>query len=659
MYKINLILIFLFISTVIQAQTPQKFGKLTPAEIEMKVYPKDSGAAAVVLFDKGETYYDFSNITYSFRVIFKKHKRIKILKKEGVDEGNIKIQTYSNDSENGERITSFKAFTYNFENGATTKTKLEKDQVFKEKITDKTTATKFAFPNVKVGSIIEYEIEIESGYNMNINDWAFQDDIPTCWSEYTVSIPEYFKFNKHTKGYEPFKTIDKTYQSKSININGNTLMYSDITDHFVMENVPAFKVEPNLDCIGNYLSMVNYEISSFEVPGSKYENYNTTWPQIAESLLNNEDFGGQIKSRSFFKDDLAAAIKQDTSAVQKLNSIFNLVKSKVKWNDKQSKWCKEGIKKAYKTGIGNSAEINLLLVAMLQEAGLNAYPVGLSTRSNGLLTFGNPSSSKMNYVIGVVYINDKEILLDATSPVSIPGIIPFSCLNDKGYIIDKNLHDWINLIPSTPSKENNFVSIKIEADGTISGHILSSKSDNEALDTRDKYRIMKEEELKKEIISKLGDASVDSVKFDNLATNLSKAVALKFQYSIPARASVTDKNIFISPFIWEKYNHNPFKLEKRTYPINFGHPIQERYTATLSIPAGFTVEEIPQNVAIGNADKSATLIVSYIKNDEQINISFMLNINKPLFTASEYEELKEIFNLVVQKQAEQIVLKKI
>lgn len=659
MHKINLLFAVFLFPLLVQAQIPQKFGKITPAELDLKVYSKDSSAAAVVLFDKGETYYDFSNVTYSFRVVFKEHKRIKILKKEGLDEANIKINTYGGANENSEKITSFKAFTYNVENGTAVKTKLDKNQIFKEKVTDRVTATKFAFPNVKEGSIIEYEIEIESGYNMNINDWAFQDNIPTCWSEYTVSIPEYFKFNKHTKGYEPFKTIEKTTQSKSISINGNSLMYSDYTDHFVMENVPAFKTESNIDCVRNYLSMVTYEISSFEVPGSKYENYNTTWPKIAENMLDNEDFGGQLKTRGFFKEDLAAAIKTDTSATQKLNSIFNLVKSKIKWNDINSKWTKDGIKKAYKAGIGNSAEINLLLVAMLQEAGSQAYPVGISTRSNGLLTFGNPSTNKMNYVIGVAYVNEKEILLDATSPVSIPGIIPFQCLNDKGFIIDKNLHEWVELTPTAPSKENHFVFITVGTDGTVSGKISSNSSDNDALYARDKYRIMKDDELKKMLTSKLGDATVDSVNVENLLTNLNKPVAIKFQYSIPSKAAVTDKNIFITPFIWDKYTNSPFKLEKRTYPINFGYPTQERYISSISIPEGYTVEEIPQNIAVGTSDKSATLIVSYTKTENQVNVSFMLNINKPIFISTEYEELKEIYNLVVQKQAEQIVLKKI
>lgn len=650
-------LLFLIPSASHSQFKPQKFGKLTPEELNLKVYSKDSSAKALILFDKGKSSYSF--IGGNFKVVFTQHKRIKILKKEGENLANVSIVTYGNNSENGQSISSFKAFTYNIENGANTKSKVEKSQIFKEKVNENVSAMKFAFPNVKEGSIIEYEITIESSYNLNINDWEFQSEVPCCWSEYTVSIPEYFIFNKHTKGYLPFKEINTTYESKSVQIgNSQPLMYSEKVDHFVMENVPAFEQEPFIDSENNYISQVNYEISTFQVPGYQYKNYNSTWEDISQKLLDDTDFGGQLKSTGFYKEDLTAAIKNDTSYNQMLNSIFTLVKSKVKWNSTVTKWAKDGVKKAYRDGIGNSAEINLLLVNMLREANITAYPVVLSTRGNGLLRFGNPSISKMNYVVAMAEIGDKRILLDATSPASVPGILPFDCLNDNGIIVDKNNHEWIELIPSTLSKENNTALFKISEDGTINGQFSSSKTDQNAYEGRGTYRTMKEEDLKKMIASKIGDGAIENLKIDNLNDNIDKPFVFKFDFSIPSKATITDKNIFINPFVWDRYTSNPFKLEKRTYPINFGYPKQEKYLASIQIPEGYTVEELPQNIAIGNQEKTFTIVCNYTTSGNQITLSMLINIKKHLFVSSDYEELKELFNILVKKQSEQIVLKK-
>jgi hypothetical protein len=62
--------------------------------------------------------------------------------------------------------------------------------------------------------------------------------------------------------------------------------------------------------------------------------------------------------------------------------------------------CNEGVKKAYKDKTGNVAEINLMLTAMLRYAGLNANPVLVSTRSNGIAIF--PNRTAFNYVIAAV-----------------------------------------------------------------------------------------------------------------------------------------------------------------------------------------------------------------------------------------------------------------
>ena len=59
-------------------------------EMKMTVYDKDTTAEAVVLADYGvsEIQYNSSN---GFELNFKTHVRIKILKKDGLDEANVEI----------------------------------------------------------------------------------------------------------------------------------------------------------------------------------------------------------------------------------------------------------------------------------------------------------------------------------------------------------------------------------------------------------------------------------------------------------------------------------------------------------------------------------------------------------------------------------------
>ena len=117
-------------------------------------------------------------------------------------------------------------------------------------------------------------------------------------------------------------------------------------------------------------------------------------------------------------------------------ALFNFVKSKVKWNGYNGYSCNDGVKKAYKDQNGNAAEINLMLTAMLRYVQIDANPIIISTRSNGIASF--PSRTAFNYVIVGIEKENDVILLDATDKNSLPNILPIKDLNWNGRII-KNL----------------------------------------------------------------------------------------------------------------------------------------------------------------------------------------------------------------------------
>ena len=78
MYKPLLILLLLF--SIAKAATAQDFeyGQITPAELDMKKYAKDTAAHAVVLQEFGKTRIAVSNAD-KIEVIYEYHVKIKIL----------------------------------------------------------------------------------------------------------------------------------------------------------------------------------------------------------------------------------------------------------------------------------------------------------------------------------------------------------------------------------------------------------------------------------------------------------------------------------------------------------------------------------------------------------------------------------------------------
>lgn len=116
--------------------------------------------------------------------------------------------------------------------------------------------------------------------------------------------------------------------------------------------------------------------------------------------------------------------------------------------------------------------------------------------------------------------------------------------------------------------------------------------------------------------------------------------------------------MYINPIITGQLDENPFKTEKREYPVDFGNPQEKMYLCKIVIPDGYEIEELPKQKVImlpGNAAKFAYSVTS---TGNTINVMSSFQINKSLFLQTDYPNLREFYNQVVAKQTEQIVLKK-
>jgi hypothetical protein len=205
-----------------------KFGKISEEEIAMKQYDKDPDAAAVILFDKG--YVSWGNYDN-----YERHIRIKIFKKEAYNRGDFRIM-YSKKA--NESIMGLKASCYNMENGKLVETKATNDNIIDEELIRTVDVKKITIPGVKEGSIIELKYTLS---NPSIDDWYFQDNIPTIWSEYEVLIPEYYVFSKIGQGFTPY-AVNET-NSKSETRTGTDFTYNVNCYRWVQKDVPAFKSE--------------------------------------------------------------------------------------------------------------------------------------------------------------------------------------------------------------------------------------------------------------------------------------------------------------------------------------------------------------------------------------------------------------------------------
>lgn len=664
--KLFIIFILLFFTTKSIAQEV-KYGKISKEELQEKFYPLDSSANAAILHQKRRTYYEYTG-NEGWQLITKIHQRIKLYHKDGFNWATKKIRLYN--GKNGNENVSIKANTFNLVANKIEKTKLKKNEIFDENISENWRRKKFTMPNIKEGSIVEWEYTIRSPYYSNIDDMVFQYKIPVKKVESKVVIPEYFKFKYQPNLYYPV-TVKQSQKNRKLNFsyreNDSRLGSARTTRRDVSvdllekvfeaseKNIPALKEEPYVNNMDNYVCKVSFELTAYTPKYGIPKFFNNTWKDVAKTIYRSSKFGDELKKTGYFKNDLTAALATASTLHQKIGAIFNLVKSKITWNNNYGKYTDVGVKKAYKEGVGNVAEINLTLVAMLREAGINANPVLVSTRAHGISLF--PTTDGFNYVIAIVETPNGFITLDATEKYSMPNVLPARTLNWTGRIVRKDgSSESINLFPKKHAKNNTYVSVKIDNDGLVAGSKRTALSNIFALNYRAKKNNIALDDLRNSYEKKY-NIEIEEVKVSN-KNDLNKPIVELYQFESEDLIDVVGTKLYINPLLFLGETNNPFTLKDRKYPIDFATPWEDKITVTFEIPEGYQVTSIPEKYAVSLPDNYAVFkFLSSVKGNK-IQILSSIKMNTPIIPQNYYVAIKEFYKKIVQKHTEKIVLSK-
>ena len=296
-----------------------KFGKVSKEELEETAHPKESDANAAVLYRNYNTTFDYNN-DKGFSGTIKVHERVKIYNKAGNNQATVTIYLYKgrNNSDN-EVVSGLKAYTYNYDGGIE-KIKLSKKEIFEEEVSDTYTKVTFTMPNIKKGSVIEYEYKLHTPYINTFDKFYFQESIPVNKVELSFAAPDYFEYKAHRNGWIPFNIV-KTSNRREIKTsnrefsvvnrgetigqkNTATLELKNNISSVSLNDVPPLSKEPYSGNVNNYRSTLQFELKATHFPNQVPELYTSTWEEVAKRIYNSPNFGNQLSRKGYFKNDI-------------------------------------------------------------------------------------------------------------------------------------------------------------------------------------------------------------------------------------------------------------------------------------------------------------------------------------------------------------------
>jgi len=646
MKYIQTILIIFLIVLQTKAQTDD-FPRIEIQDLSQNSYAIDSTANAIVLLEKGRTHIESSEADRAYMVYHTYKTRIKILKQEGYDQANFTIPLYKLGN-TFEYIRNIKGTTYNLKDGRINTTELIQKNIFDENKSEYVKLAKFTLPDVAVGSIIEVEYTVISPDIFNFRTWNFQADIPKLKSEYKVLIPAIYKYNVVLKGFLKLTDTKSKIDKDCLLVGGTRLDCSNIT--YTMDNIPAFLEEDYMLAPKNYLSAVYFELEEAYRPGGAKQSFTKKWEDVDRELLSEKSFGGQLKKGNVIKSKIDPEIMNIADPLTRANKIYHWIQNNIKWNNYYGKYSQHGIEDALKNKNGNIADINLALIAALNAAGIEAYPILISSRDNGLPHHLHPVISDFNYVIAGAKINNEIIQLDATDKLLAFEQLPLRAINGEGRIIySKKSSEWIPVENKIISIISYFFQGKMQLDGKIKGSLMTTYNGLDAYNKR--KEILKHnsiEEYHEQLNERLTAIDIDSIEVLNLE-DTDNSLNITSEITINTDQNLLNGNFSLNQIFIDRTTKNPFNLDERNYPVDLGAKRNESYDIQIEMPDGVTLINGPKNMNL--ALPNNILRYQYASNfeDSTLNVKQFLSLRKSIYTAEEYFGLKEVFSRIIQQ----------
>ena len=618
------------------------YGQVDKADLELKQCDFDDKAEAMVLLEDGQLEY-----VYNRGMIYYKRVRIKILNNKGRDRANIHLRYRS--ERNLQEINGLEAQTYNLDAaGNVIVSKLDKKTVYDQKVNKKFSEKVFSFPEVKVGSIIEYKYKHE---NIGLVDWYFQRDIPVRYSHFVIDFP-----NEIEVSAVPYCTHNYNHDEDD--------QATRYVKSYSMSKVPGFRDEPYLLNDEFYMDRLITKVTAYNFNGRR-ESRIANWVQVIKYLMEDEDFGVQLKRNIPRTDDLDAALKKTSSPYQRMKTIYHYVQKNMQWNEYYGIWASDGVRSAWKDKKGTVGEINLILVNLLKDADLNAHAVLASTHDNGVVnsidagTYEEPGFLQFDKVLAYVEIGDEVYVLDASEKDTPVELFPPDVVGTEGLLIEKiDTYEWgWKTLWKQSLSSRNFLQIVgiIDDSGNLNAQANISSDGYARLARLPHARKGKDEFTQKVVVPGNPTLKVEELTFENLDAD-SLPLIQHIKFSQPLSSSGDYKYFSINTL--SGLELNPFIADTRISDVFFGYNQSFLVSGTYTLPDGYEMETTPKNVRMIMPDTSISVSRLSQISGNTVMIRFTLDFKKPVYPVSQYEDLQAFYKVLFDILNEQFVIRK-
>jgi hypothetical protein len=517
----------------------------------------------------------------------------------------------------------------------------------------------FTLPNVEVGSILEYRLQLRYGDNtVSSPRWDIQQPFFVHKAHYYFVPSSGGGYISNSRG----QILDRIMLTTSG--VANTAVTHDQKGHYALDltDIPPIPTDDWMPPLNTIRWRVEFYYTYATSGVDFWDSEGKRWAKDVEHFTNPsgkiKDAVAQIVAPTDTDEQKARKIY---AAVMKLdNTRFTRRKSEAERKAEKLKAIKDA-EDVWKQQSGSDDEITLLYVAFARAAGLKVWPMKVVDRSRAIFDPRYLSVDQLDDYIAIVELNGKEVFLDPGQKMCPFGSLKWTHAYGSGFRLSGKGATLSTAPPETykDAVVQRVADLTIDPSGNVTGTIRFVMTGPDSLRWRQLAIENDQDEVKKQFNESMQGDLPEGVEadfdhflaLDDYNTNLVAIVKVT-----GAIGSATGKHFFLPGLFFEARSKHPFvALDQRATPIDVEYPRIVQDDVTYHLPPGLSIDTVPQ---VSNAawPDHALLKISSKPGTDSIGIMRTLVYNFTLLDPKDYGNLHDFYQKVATADQQQLVL---
>lgn len=498
-------------------------------------------------------------------------------------------------------------------------------------------------PAVEDDCIIDYEWEI-SGKSTIMpphfwSRWYFQSSEPTVLSRFTLITPADTGFGSQAYNAEikPLATTSKDGRTKTYVWEGR--------------DFGEIEPEPNMPPASEVCPW--FEVSSVTAWDDVAAWY---WRLVEPRMTPSPEIEQKVA-------DLVEGRKTDE---EKARAIYYWIEDNVRYVALAfgaSAYEPHSAADVFANKYGDCKDQATLLVTMLRHAGINAYPVLLSVSYRGSMDRRLPSPGQFDHAIALAEIGGKRYWLDSTAEVCPFGDLPEADRGRDVLVVRDGKGEFVQT-PTYDVFTNSVaqrVTISLDARGGISASATITTSGASDLATRATYKYLKPSRVKETFEAMVAGISPNARIGECSVSDYSdRDSRMTIGYSLRAEnwANRTGKFLLFRPGLdQDPADQTVFSKSSRRYDLWFTGAQSSITETIISLPEGFTVEEMPQDQLL--TSDFAGYERKCLLEGLTLRVTEKTVRQSAIVPVARYAEVRKFYEDIIRSQKQLMILKEL